>query len=246
MKSFFITLCILLPLIGNTQEKQVINVYVYHLKPPFIIDLKKESGLYFDFSSYLNSKIDNYHFKTVFIPRKRLTQMLAHDLVDGMILGVNPVWFADKNEEKHLWSNKIITDQDDFISLATNPFDYQGVNSLTSRKLGGVRGFYYKGINELVSENKIQRTDTINEKALLNMLLAKHIDVAIVSQSTFHYITKNKDLRDKFYISLAPHDTFFRRVLFPKNQRAIFEQIKPTINTMFSSKLWQKTLTQYQ
>jgi len=77
-------------------QKINVDVFVYHLKPPFIVSNTNKLGLYFDFSAYLNSKTDKYHFETVFVPRKRIEIMLDSDKFEGILLGVNPVWFKDK------------------------------------------------------------------------------------------------------------------------------------------------------
>jgi len=228
-----------------TENKIHVDVYAYHLKPPFIVSNRHELGLYYDFSDYLNTKSDKYHFETVFVPRKRIESMLKQTSLDGMLLGVNPIWFNDKVEKKYLWTSNVYHDRDEFVSLAENPVDYNGADSLANIILGGVRGFYYYGIDELVSQGKINRFDTIGEYELLQMLMLKRVDVGIVSRSTLNYLIKAKDWQSKFYTSKQPHDTYQRRILIPHHNKAIYDEVSPIINKLAEDPAWQKILEKY-
>lgn len=228
------------------QEKIPVNVYVYHLKPPFITDLKNERGLYYDFSRFLTKQSSKYRFNTIFIPRKRIDRMIKQNIFDGILLGVNPIWFKDKKEQKYLWTSEVFIDQDEVVSLKENPVEYSGPASLENLRFGGVRGFYYYGINELQSKNKINRIDTISEQALLNMLLIKRVDCTIVSLSTFNYITQQSNNRELFHLSPRPHDKYLRKVLILPKDQEIFAEIEPIIQQMQKIKLWSKILSSYK
>lgn len=227
------------------QQKINVDVFVYHQKPPFIISHKEKRGLYFDFSTYLNQKCKKYHFTTVFVPRKRVDLMVEKADFDGVLLGVNPIWFKDKAEKKYLWTGNVYEDQDEVVSLTKNAIEYQGPKSLSSKVFGGVRGYYYYGINELVSKGEITRYDTIGERELLQMLLLGRIDVGIVSRSTLNYLIKAEHWQNQFYNSQAPHDRYQRRVLVPHSKQAIFNDINPIITQLASDPIWQEILEKY-
>jgi len=227
------------------EEKINVDVYVYHLKPPFIVSNTNRLGLYFDFSAYLNSKSDKYHFETVFVPRKRIETMLDTEKLDGILLGVNPVWFKDKAETKYLWTTSVYHDQDEFVSLAESPVEYTGAESFAGKILGGIRGFYYFGIDEEVSKGEITRYDTIGEYELLQMVMLKRVDVGIVSRSTLAYLTKAKGWQGKFYLSKQPHDKYERRVLVPHYKKAIYDEIRPIISGLPNDPFWKTILKQY-
>ena len=239
-------ICILtFPVEVIAAEKVNVDVYVYHLKPPFIVSNTNKLGLYFDFSAYLNSKSDKYHFETVFVPRKRIETMLNSDKLDGILLGVNPIWFKDKAETKYFWTASVYQDQDEVISLVERPFEYTGPKSLTGKIFGGIRGFYYFGVNEQVSQGKVTRFDTIGEYELLQMLLLKRVDVAIASRSTIEYLTKAKGWQGKFYLSKQPHDKYERRVLVPHYKKAIYDEILPIVRDLPNDPFWKTILKQY-
>ncbi len=238
--------CLLIFSVESVSAQKInVDVFVYHLKPPFIVSNTNKLGLYFDFSAYLNSKTDKYHFETVFVPRKRIEIMLDSDKFEGILLGVNPVWFKDKAETKYLWTTSIYQDQDEVVSLAESPVEYTGVESFAGKILGGIRGFYYFGINEQVSQGKITRFDTIGEYELLQMVILKRVDAGIVSRSTLEYLTKLKGWQGKFYLSKLPHDKYERRVLVPHDKKAIFYEISPIIKLLPSDPFWKSILQQY-
>jgi polar amino acid transport system substrate-binding protein len=228
-----------------TEQKINVDVYVYHLKPPFIINDTYKLGLYFDFSDYLNSKSDKYHFETVFVPRKRIDIMLQDDNFNGVLLGVSPLWFKDKAETKYLWTSNFYQDQDEVVSLHEKPIEYNEAHSLIDKVLGGVRGFYYLGVDELVSKGEISRVDTIGEYELLQMLMFKRIDVGIISRSTLSYLTKAKGWQNQFHVSKQPHDKYQRRILVPRHCVDIYEEIAPIIANISNDPEWKSILQKY-
>ena len=227
------------------QDKVNVDVYVYHLKPPFIVNNAQKIGLYFDFSDYLNTKNERYHFETVFVPRKRIETMLASKKFNGILLGVSPIWFGDKSETKYLWTTSFFQDQDEVVSITDVAFEYTGPKSITGKVFGGVRGFYYFGIDELVNSGEISRYNTIGEYELLQMLLLERVDVGIVSRSTLNFLYKEKNWKNQFYLSKKPHDKYQRRILVPKYNKAIFDEISPIIDNLKHDPAWQKLIEKY-
>lgn len=63
-----------------------VDIYTYHDMPAYVINLQKETGLYFDFVKLLNQMNSSYSFNLIFIPRKRLDYRLAQNKVDGIVL----------------------------------------------------------------------------------------------------------------------------------------------------------------
>ncbi|RZQ55084.1 hypothetical protein C1E23_00685 [Pseudoalteromonas phenolica] len=114
-------------------------IYIYHLKPPYIEQLELETGLYFELVELFNLHQSKFQFIPQFVPRKRLNREIENNTLDGIILGVHPVWFKDKKQEKFLWTQPILCDQDEFVSPKSNPFEYTSKDSLTNKNIGGVR-----------------------------------------------------------------------------------------------------------
>jgi len=228
------------------ETKPLVPVYVYHQQPPYIIDFKNKKGLYFEFVNRLDTLSENYRFEVVFIPRKRVERMLDDHSMDGILLGVNPKWFKDKDESKYLWSSVIFNDRDDIVSLKANPVEYSGVESLSGMVIAGVRGFYYYGINELVLAKKAKRIDTVSEPDLFIMLLKQRADVTIISKLTFNYMVKAHGWKNSFHRSVIPHDIYERRILILKNMAKIHQSLQPLIAKIQQDMTWQSTLAKYK
>ena len=229
----------------TAKDKILVPVYVYHLKPPYILNIENETGLYYDFSRYLSHQSKEYEFYTIYLPRKRVDVYLKRNMLDGILLGVNPTWFQDQARQKYLWSTPVFYDQDEIVSLTSKPFEYLGPESLIDKSLGGVLGFYYFGIDSLVSQGKITRKDAHSEMSLLKMVLSKRVDVGIVSRSTFLYLSIKENWEDKFYLSLKPHDIFTRHILVPHKNKPIYDHITPLIRNIKDDPDWQRVLKKY-
>ena len=237
---------LLIPIASFAARAPKIPVYIYHLKPPLVINANDQSGLYYDIIKYLNQKITDYQFEIVYVPRKRINLMLERKQLKGMVLGVNPLWFKDKDENKHLWTARILTDRDEIVSLRETSIEYIDLNSLNGKVVGGVRGFYYQGINELVSKGSVTRVDSASELDLFDLLLAKRIDLAVISRSTFNYMIGRQKWHMYFHLSKKPHDIFDRRIMVPKTSREIFDVVAPVIDEMAYDQEWRKIEAQYQ
>jgi len=227
-------------------ERIEVKIYAYHLKPPFIIDKNKRVGLYYDFSRYLNLIQKQFHFKTIFMPRKRIELLINNEKLEGILIGVSPIWFKDKNQTRFLWTHSIFDDQDEIVSLIKTPFDFQGPHSLSGKTLAGVLGFSYFGIDEWVNKGEIKRDDTIGEKQVLLKILHQRADVGIVSRSTLNYILPKEGWENKFYISPLPHDIYQRKILIPHKYHSVYQAINPITKNMASDEQWLSLTKHYQ
>lgn len=243
---FLLLLLLLSPLVLAKQSKAEVTVYAYHLQPPLIIDIETKAGLYFEFTQHLNRLSSKYTFNLVYVPRKRIEVMLERSEMNGILLGVNPKWFKDSAEQKYLWTSKVFDDRDEVVSLKSSPFEYQSADSLTGKTLGGVRGFYYAGINEVVAQGLVHRIDTVDEEALLAMLTKKRIDAAIIGRSMYEYSLPDSLKETVFHLSAQPHDKYHRRILVPKNQELLFHHLQDLVTTLDHDSKWQQKVMSYQ
>ena len=216
--------------LSANDSKQNIDIFFYHDKPPLVIDKQLATGQYFDVVSCLNNQSSEYSFNAAYVPKPRIEQMIKTSGLEALVLGVHPNWFKDKHKEKYLWSNVILTDQDEFVSLTTSPFHYNDDSSFNGKVVGGVRGFFYKGINTAVKQKTLTRVDTINEKALLYMLLTKRIDFAIVSRSALIHYNKDKEFTNKFHLSTVPHESFTRHIMLTLQQTKLLNHVNTLID----------------
>jgi len=223
-----------------------VPLYAYHLKPPFIIDEDKRLGLYYDFASYINAKRGYSALHTEYRPRKRLDIEVAKSDFSGLVIGVNPLWFGDKDRTKYLWTPVLMHDRDEVVSRLDRPVDYQEPHSLRGMVVGLPRGYYYFGIDELVAQGLLVREDVDSELQCLQQLERGRIMAAVVSRSTLDYLRNIEQYQPNIYISQKPHDDFDRFVLVSHKQQAIYDWLVPLMKKLPSDPDWQKILARYR
>ena len=237
----------LLSLSATADDKgDTVYLYTYHNKPPFIVDLNTRSGLYFDLATYLSAKDPSHLYQTEFVPRRRLDRLIETDKLDGVVIGVSPVWFNDKDRKKFLWLPAIYDDRDEFVSLKSKPFEFRGAESLNNKIVAGVAGYYYFGINESVKSRLLDRIDTIGERQVLELVEKGRADFGIVSQSVFIYLNKIEELKNIYHFSAQPHDVFQRSAFTFKSNAQLHARLQPILEQLTKDPEWQQFLSKYQ
>lgn len=244
----FLSLGLLLSLLTlNAFAKEVIKVYTYHLKPPFVVREATRDGLYFDAINYFNSKNNQYQFELHYLPRRRLDLMVNAGTLDGLVIGVNPLWFNDKQERKYLWTGTLLHDVDEVISTKEKAFEYTGLESLTGLRVGLVLGYYYFGVSEMATAGKLSRDDASSEDHNFKKLLANRIDVAIISRSNHDFVMKHQpELVGKFSISSKPHDQYERRIMIPLSMTKVHQVLSTILPQMHSDPVWKERIGTYR
>lgn len=239
-------LCLSL-LTWQATAKEVIKVYTYHLKPPFVVREATQTGLYFDVLTYFNKKNTRYRFELHYLPRRRLDLMISEGKLDGLVIGVNPIWFDDKQERKYLWTAPLLHDVDEVVSSNTKAFEYTGLDSLAGLRVGLVLGYYYFGVSEMAQAKRLRRDDASSEDHNFRKLLADRIDVAIISRSNHDFVMRHQpDLVGKFHISTKPHDQYDRRVLLPLKFSKVHQVLHPILQQMHADPAWKDIVASYR
>lgn len=221
-------------------------IYTYYSKPPFVIDTASQSGLFYDFLSHLEKSNPSDNYSLVYIPRKRLESRLLAGELDGPIIGVNPLWFNDKEEKKYLWSAPFYWDADDFVSLKSSPFEYRQPEDLLNKTFAGVFGHFYVKIGRLAAAGQVNRVDTIGDIQVIAMVARGRTDFGIVSRSSMDYLLKNNEIDDIYHRSAIPHEVYDRRFLIPKNLTKWHDILNRAIQSLPQNAEWQNRLKSYK
>ncbi|NOU50926.1 transporter substrate-binding domain-containing protein [Pseudoalteromonas sp. JBTF-M23] len=229
----------LLFIILPSYATQQVKVYAYHLKPPYLIDVEEEKGLYFDVTELLNRFQPMIRFKLEYMPRKRLNRDIEQNTLDGLIMGVSPVWFRDREQTKLAWSNAFMNDRDEFVSHVKTPFEFAGPSSLYSKTIGGIRGYYYFQVAPVVTLEKATLVETGTELQLLEMVVKQRLDVAVISRATVNYlVAQKKHWQNDIHFSQRPHEFYSRAIVATKSMQAVID----TINNLMRDPLFDKAL----
>ncbi|BFM10552.1 hypothetical protein R50072_07050 [Simiduia litorea] len=211
------------------EELIQVPITAYHNKPPYMIDIEAEQGLYFDFVRLLNEKSHVYHFTLTFIPRNRVRNMVIAENFGGIVLGVSPLWFDDVAQTKYLWSSAVFHDEDIFVSLNKNPFEFLDASSLVGKQICLVLGNYYSGVSDQEKQLALTLLHTSREITIFDLLDKKRCELGIVSRSTYRYFLDHENILNQYHVSKALHDQFERRVLLAKVQQPVLQFIEQVL-----------------
>ncbi|CAH9051725.1 hypothetical protein PSECIP111951_01629 [Pseudoalteromonas holothuriae] len=226
--------------------KQAVSIYAYHLKPPYIIDSEEEVGLYFDLTTLLNKYQQGFLFKLEYMPRRRLNRDIEQNSLDGLIMGVNPVWFRDRQQKKFAWSVPFMNDRDEFVSHVKTPFEFKGPVSLYNKAVGGVRGYHYFQVAPVIRIEKATLVETGSELQLLEMIVKQRLDVAVISRATVNFFVAQHEYWQKdVYFSELPHESYSRAIVATKQMRDVIKSINEVMKVPAFVQELQQLLAQY-
>ena len=229
------------------QAKEKVIVWSYYEFPPFVTSVTDHHGLSFDFVEMLNLFVDNnnYEFVLKLVPRKRLDTYLANNN-KGIVLWVNPLFFNDAKKIRYHWTNSLLADEQSFISRLKDPFIFKGAISLMKPGfvLGGIRGHFYKGIQDEIDSGLIKRNDVNHEKQNIGMLLTNRVDTFLIPYTAMKYYEKEMKLSDKIYYSPKPLISFTRSIMVNHNLE-VFNFLSQTVDSLAKNEYWKALLHQY-
>ena len=248
MRSFvFVVSLVFASFSSHLASKEVITLWRYYDYPPFVTAMADKKGLSFDFVEMLNlfQLEQDYQYKLEIVPRKRLDSYLKNGH-KGAVLWVNPVFFADTNREKYRWTERLLEDEQSFISRSKTPFIFDGPESLMQPGfvLGGIRGHLYGGIQDEIDAGKITRSDVSYVKQNIGMLLKNRVDSFLIPFTTMKYYEKEMKLSHKIYYSPTPLNSYSRHILVNHDPK-VYSAVTKVVNQLEKDDYWAALLDQY-
>ncbi len=236
----------------SLHAKERFTLYTYHNKPPYFfgaIPAGRENtatiGLYRAFVAYLNRQLQDIEVELKFSPRIRLEGSLTDGKLNGAIIGVNPLWFKDKERTRYLWSDAFMQDKDIVVVRAGKAFPYKHPRDLEGKSLALPRGLYFWGVTERIKQGKILVFETNSEVQNLGMVEFGRADATIISILSAEYLFKQRVSQGLLEVLTTPHDEFERMILFPISQKRQFSIINKHIKKALTDKAWLKELAKY-
>ena len=233
----------LLPVVCGAQQR--VEVWTYHVSPPFILD--DAQGLSYDFVKLLNSDPGNkgrFRFELAQLPRDHLDVELERKQ-PGVLLWTTPSFFTAAQANNGRWSGPLLMDQQVFVSLPDAPFDYGGPKTLHGLILGGVLGHRYKALTSDIKNGAIERQDAQTDLENFEKLMAGRIDTLLIPRSTLLYYLKHAQHKN-LYVSDAPLYQFARHLLVTDALgEAVSSYLAEFIETLPANPEWQILLFRY-
>lgn len=230
----------------SAQATERIEVWTYHTSPPFAAG--QNPGLSETLIELLNqhpSNHDRYFFALSQLPRRRLDARLAENR-PGVLLWTTPEFFPARLVARARWTSPLLCDTQDFVSLASQPFDYDGPGSLHGLRLGGVLGHYYQTLQDDIDKGRIRREDVHSDLQNLHKLLSGRIDVALLPRSARYFYETTEIPPARLHVSDVPLYTFERHILITASLNPAATQfIQQLITDLPHSARWQALLRRY-
>lgn len=211
--------------------KDIVQVFTYHDKVPFIINSKHEEGLTYNLINLLNKYSKQFEYQLKIIPRKRI--LLQEKQV---IIWNNPSWV--KIQSNYHWTSPILKDSNVILFRKDRPLDYDSKDSLKGKSLACVNGYIYKNLQDYLDNKTIKRLDVKTELNVMQMVNLRRTDAGIMSESTYNYYK----VADKSFANIGDSKKrsfeFTRHVQVSKNQPRVYTDISDIIsNPKFKSDL---------
>jgi polar amino acid transport system substrate-binding protein len=218
-----------------------LTLYSYHQAPPFITG--KETGLTYDLANYLTQLSPDLQIEVLIIPRKRLDRILSNSPQNIIIPWVSPTWFNKEVKGQFLWSSELMPDASIYIWNNDTHNSFNTPEDLIGHKLGGIRGYRYIGVDPLVTEQQISRSDTNTEKQLIQMVQQQRVDVGIIPFSAAQYLLQEKNWEEIF--SISSHQQFSRHLMINSETPLIDNTLTYIISNMKNDQAWQNVMRKY-
>lgn len=227
--------------VSQTVSPQVV-IYTYHSDPPFFLPDQPTdlSRAWVDRFNQWQSKIQ---LRVEHIERGVLNQRIEEGN-PYLILWANPLFFISW-DPMLLSSDTIFWDADILVSRKQQPIDYHRPPDLIGYRLGGRRGFYYKGLNELSDEGKLTRIDADNDNQNYERLLRQEVDLFIMQRSAWYYWRSNGLDETLLYVASEPHDGYSRHVLASAEYAELLRLINEFIAVSRQDAMWRAQLMKW-
>lgn len=241
----FVALCVLLATNGWSESRAdeslpILPVYVYHLEAPFLINSDTGSGINRDFGELLKKHLGQRQIDIRPVSRSRLNSILAND-EPAIVLWSNPVWF-EREGRQYLWTEPLFVDQDVVVYERGVGRNIKTLNGIEGLKVGGRQGYFYVGLDDLVSQNRVLRVDVDSDWKNLENLLAGSIDVAVISKSSLLYYVQLRQLENR--ISLADYfvNSYERRILVSHHFKEFKPELDRAVKAILADSEWRRRL----
>lgn len=228
---------------ARANDDACITIWNYYRHPPFYYS--ETQGLALDFVALMNSLAESeYRFALVNAPRKRIDQNLKFG-ERGAVLFVNWIWMDDKDRTRYLWSPPLLSDRNDILSNAAAPIEFDDLKSLYGKKLGGVPGRKYPGIDTAVAMGEIVRQDSPSTEQNLEKLLMGRIDFLTAPNSILRNLVREHRCEDKVHYSREPLTRYTRHIMMPRYMPREYAEVKRILERLLRSPQWKAIKRHY-
>lgn len=221
-----------------------ITAYSYHISSPFVRDQANAQGLNYELIRLLQEHDPALKISLQLLPRLRLDRMLESNDFDGMVLLVDPSWFSDAKMDRYVWTDALIHDANIVVSRMDKPIDFRTASSLSSRVIGGVRGYRYDGLDFRIRAGWTRRVDVNNEPDLLRLLSMRSVDAVIMSRLSFYDLTRHET--NLWFVANKTQQDYQRRILISASRTDAHKTLCRAASAVAKDEKWKSLITRIE
>lgn len=199
---------------GAAVEK--ISLYSHYTTAPFAVEgVPPQLSYTVRLAAWLSDKsAGRYLFEARQMPRLRLNRIVAQADWQGVVAWANPLWFADPERQRFLWSNALMSDRNVLVSRQVDQLLFPAQEPAQPLHLGAISGHFYADLEPFIQRGLLLLEDAQND--LSNVLKLQHgrVDIVVVQASSLAYLRSQMADFDQ-WASVSP-------TLQPSYQRYLF------------------------
>lgn len=203
---------------GNAAAGAVekISLYSHYTTAPFAVEgVPTQLSYTVRLAAWLTAQsAGRYLFEARQMPRLRLNRIVAQAEWQGVVAWANPLWFADPERQRFLWSSALMSDRNVLVSRQVDHVLFPVQEPAQPLRLGGISGHFYADLEPFIQRGLLLREDAQND--LSNVLKLQHgrVDIVVVQASSLAYLHTQMADFDQ-WASVSP-------TLQPSYQRYLF------------------------
>ena len=204
--------------LGNAAAGAVekISLYSHYTTAPFAVEgVPPQLSYTVRLAAWLTAQsAGRYLFEARQMPRLRLNRIVAQADWQGVVAWANPLWFADPERQRFLWSSALMSDRNVLVSRQVDHVLFPVQEPAQPLRLGGISGHFYADLEPFIQRGLLLREDAQND--LSNVLKLQHgrVDIVVVQASSLAYLRSQMADFDQ-WASVSP-------TLQPSYQRYLF------------------------
>ena len=148
------------------------------------------------------------------MPRLRLNRIVAQADWPGVVAWANPLWFADPERQRFLWSSALISDRNVLVSRQVDHVLFPVQEPALPLRLGGISGHFYADLEPFIQRGLLLREDAQNDLSNVLKLQYERVDMVVLQASSLAYLRTQVGDFDQ-WASVSP-------TLQPSYQRYLF------------------------
>lgn len=159
------------------------------------------------------------------LPAKRITKYLNEGIIDFDVISLDWLPQSERNNTKYVFSDPLITVTEMLVTLPENTKKWQHVSNIEGKNVGTVLGYYYH------NADTFKRVDFPSEKELIEALVRKRVDVAIIGELPTLYWSQKLNINIGFG---AQYSHGFLRIRLLSKHKHLMPIINKVIKNLHS------------